>query len=330
LNTTFKSDSVSGRFSAEHGEDWDLSVFGAISSSDGTSFPEDSGGSELAVIRSTDFRSAEDVRLGANGSVELSGKWRLNVVAGWYDHDASFVSPGVAPGIRPPVPPNGADSNLKRIDVAVHAVVELNDAFTATFGVDYYDEDELSSGFVEFAPGFAVPAGFEFDRSVTGGFGELHYKPGAGPTLLASVRRDDPNEERGDTTSELGFLYDFRNGRTSIRGNWGQGFSLPGFFALASPLVGNPNLRPETSESFDFGITHWSPNRKVGLSLVFFHNEFTDLIDFDTATFSMVNRDRLDTEGVELQLDYSVSDKLGLHAQATFMDLEFQNTTTPV
>jgi F0F1-type ATP synthase epsilon subunit len=165
---------------------------------------------------------------------------------------------------------------------------------------------------------------------VAGGFAELHYKSDLGPTILASVRHDDPNEERGDTTSKLGFIYDFRNGQTSISGNWGQGFSLPGFFALASPLVGNPNLRPETSESYDLGVTHWSADKRIGVTLTLFHNEFTDLIDFDGATFSMVNRDRLDTEGIEMQLDYSASEQLSLHVQATYMDLEFRNTTIPV
>ena len=328
--TTFASDSISGRLLLAYDDSWDLKLFGGYSDSSGTSFPEDSGGAELAVLRTVDTRSSEDLRLGANGSVTLSEKWELNVLASWYDHDASFASPGVAPGVRPPVPPNGADSNLKRIDVAVNAIMELNDAFTATFGVDYYDDAGISEGFVEFAPGFIAPAGFEFSRSVAGGFAELHYKSDLGPTILASVRHDDPNEERGDTTSKLGFIYDFRNGQTSVSGNWGQGFSLPGFFALASPLVGNPNLRSETSESYDLGVTHWSAARRIGVTLTLFHNEFTDLIDFDGATFSMVNRDRLDTEGIEMQLDYSASDQFSLHVQATYMDLEFRNTTTPV
>ena len=328
--TTFSSDSISGRVSLGTDDSWELRMFGGYSDSEGTAFPEDSGGADLAVLRTTDARSSEDLRLGANGSVPLSKKWRLNMLASWYDHDASFVSPGVAPGVRPPVPPNGADSNLERIDVAVNVVFELNDDFTATFGADYYDEDGISEGFVVFAPGFAVPAGFEFSRSVAGGFAELHYKSELGPTFLASVRHDDPNEERGETTRKFGFIYDFDNGRTSIRGNWGQGFSLPGFFALASPLVGNPNLRPETSESYDLGVTHRSANQKIGITLTLFHNEFTDLIDFDGATFSMVNRDRLDTEGVEMQFAYSVNEQLSFHAQATYMDLEFRNTTTPV
>ncbi len=110
----------------------------------------------------------------------------------------------------------------------------------------------------------------------------------------------------------------------------GQGFSLPGFFALASPLVGNPNLRPETSESFDIGVTQWSADRRIGATLMLFHNEFIDLIDFDSTIFSMVNRDRLEVDGVEMQLDFSISENLSFQAQATYMDMEVENSSVPL
>ena len=328
--TTFASDSVMGKLTLGTEQKWDMRLFGAYSDSQGTAFPEDSGGSELAVNRTVDTRSSQDLRLGVDASIRLADNWRLNTLATWYDHDASFVSPGVAPGVRNPVPPNGADSNLKRIDVAINAIVNLGEKTTVTFGADYYDEEGHSDGFVEFAPGFIVPAGFEFDRSVAGGFAEIHYKSERGPTLLASVRRDDPNEESGHTTAKFGILQEFNRGQTSLRANWGEGFSLPGFFALASPLVGNPSLRPETSKSLDLGVTHWFADRRVGASLMLFHNEFTDLIDFDSTIFMMVNRDRLEVDGVEMQLDYAVNDDLSLTAQATYLDMEVLNSSTPL
>jgi outer membrane cobalamin receptor len=328
--TTFSSDSISGRLSLAGGDNWHARFFGNYTDSEGSAFPEDSGGYDLAVIRDTDIRSAEDFRLGVDGSVRLSEKWRLNVLATWYDHDASYFSPGVAPGVRDPVPPNGADSQLERANIAVNAVVAVNDNLTATFGADYYDEDGVSDGFVEFFPGFIIPAGFDFKRSVTGVFGELHYKSDTGPTLLGSVRRDDPDQESGETTSKLGILHSFNQGRTSIRANWGQGFSLPGFFALASPLVGNPNLRPETSESLDIGLTQRSADGRVSATVGLFHNEFTDLIDFDSTVFSMVNRDRLEVDGVEMLLDYAFNEQLSVQAQATYLDMELVNSDVPL
>ena len=328
-DTRFESDAISGRLSFGDADAWDLNLFGNYTDSSGTSFPEDSGGADLAVIRTTDTRSAESVRFGVDGGVSVAPNWHLNFLSTWFDQDSTYLSPGVAPGVRDPVPPNGADSNLERTDVALNAVVDINDAFTATFGLDYYDEDGTSDGFVEFFPGFVLPAGFEFDRNVTGAFGELHFVAENGLTLMASVRRDDSSDERAETTSKFGMLYGINNGDTQFRANWGQGFSLPGFFALASPLVGNPDLRPETSEAYDIGITHSFAGGLTGTATLF-HNEFTDLIDFDSTIFQMVNRDRLDVDGVELSLHYSISDDLSVHAQATYLDMELVNDDAPL
>jgi vitamin B12 transporter len=325
-DTTFESDSITGRLYLGSSDSWLMKFVASYLESEGTAFPEDSGGADLAVLRTVDTRSSEDFRIGFNGSSTLSEKWALNILATWYDHDATFLSPGVAPGVRDGVPPNGGDANLQRADIAVNAVVSTSDELTITFGADYYEEDGVSDGFVEFGPGFQVPSGFQFDRSVVGAFGELHYKTKSGPVFMASLRHDEPNEESGETTGKIGFLYDLSDGQTSIRANWGQGFSLPGFFALASPLVGNPDLLPETSESFDIGISRWSPDKTVGATLTYFQSVYDDLIDFDSATFQMVNRDELQSDGVEMQLDFAVSESFEIIAQATYMDLEFKNS----
>ena len=132
------------------------------------------------------------------------------------------------------------------------------------------------------------------------------------------------------TTSKLGFIYEIGSGQTSIKGNWGQGFALPGFFSLASPLVGNPDLRPETSTSTDLGVTHWSGDGRVGFTFTLFRNEFKDLIDFDSSVFQMVNLDRLDVDGVEMQVTLRLDENLQLQAHATYLDMDLVGSDTPL
>ena len=307
-----------------------MKVFANYADSEGTAFPEDSGGSRLAVLRDVDTRSAEDLRFGLSGDARLADSWRLNFLATKYDHESEFFSPGVAPGVRDPVPPNGATSDLDRFDVAVNAVVEMTENITATMGLDFYDEDGISDGFVEFAPGFNVPAGFNFDRSVTGVFGEIHARTESGLSLLGSLRHDNPDNESGETTARLGAKYDFPSGRASVQANWGQGFALPGFFALASPLVGNPDLRPETSESFDIGVTFRTGDNRLATTVTVFHNEFENLIDFDSNVFQMVNRDTLKADGVEWQMTFDAVENLQIEAHATYMDLSLAGTSDPL
>lgn len=323
--TTFEAESFSGRLYFS-GDNWETRIFSNYTESDGTAFPVDSGGDRLAVLPDLDTRSAEDLKVGLNGTVSLGDKWRIGFLATTYDHDSSYLSPGIAEGVRGAVPANGADSTLKRTDYAVNAIVDVSDAITATFGVDHYDEEADSTGFLELFPGFILPADFAIDRDVTGAFGELHYKSGRGLTLLASIRRDDASERGAETTSRVGLIHEFNSGQTNIRANWGQGFGLPGFFALASPLVGNPDLLPQQSESMDLGITHWSKDGRFGTTLTLFQNEFDDMIDFDATTFQMVNRDQLETDGVELQFSYKLDEHLLFQAHATFLDMDLRGS----
>ena len=66
------------------------------------------------------------------------------------------------------------------------------------------------------------------------------------------------------------------------------------------------------------------------MGVTLFHNEFDNLIDFDSNVFQMVNRDRLTADGVELELDMAVSESLNLQAHATFMDLKIIGTDEPI
>jgi outer membrane cobalamin receptor len=328
-STTFRSDSVSGRLTLTGDGTWNLHAFGRYTDNEGTSFGEDSGGARLAVIRETDKRRSRDLTLGLQGGVDLANRWRVNMLATHYDHESFFFSPGIAPGIRDGVPANGADANLKRTNLAADAVFTANAALVATFGADYRKEDGFSDGFVEFFPGFVLPNAYDFNRKVTGVFGELQFRPGRITTLQASLRRDAPSGEDGETTVKLGALLDFNEGNTVIRANWGQGFKLPGFFSLSSPLVGNPDLRSEKSQSTDLAVTH-SFNAALTAMFGVFYNEYRNLVDFDPNLFRMVNKDEVRTRGMELSLDYQLHDTLFLAAQATYTDVDVKNSDVPL
>ncbi len=325
---TFKSDSVTGKLVFGNEDSWDLRVFGRYSDNEGTSFPEDSGGPELAILRDLDVKSSEDLSFGLAGSLVVAEGWRLNYTASRYDHEDSYDSPGVAPGVRDGVPPNRANSELDRTSYSLHVVGDISDSIRATVGVDYHDEEGVSDGFVDFAPGFSVPSGFSIDRSVTGVFGEVQLQPTDNVTLLASLRNDDPDGESGETTAKIGGLVDFNDGRSTLRANWGEGFKLPSFFALASPLVGNPDLKSEKSESADIGLTQRFLDNRLSMTLTAYRTEFTDLIDFDFEAFTNVNRTEVTAQGAEFEMDYRVSDEFSVAADVLYLDLDVKDAPT--
>lgn len=330
VGNSYKSDSVSGKVSLDSGAGWNLRLFGRYSDNAGSSFPEDSGGPRLAVLQTLDQKTSEDASIGAAGSVAITKSWKLNVTASRYDHEDAYTSPGVEMGLRDGVPPNGASSELDRTSFSAHAVGNLGERLRATVGFDFYDEEGVSEGFVEFFPGFLLPAGFSLDRNVMGVFAEFQYRPVDALTLLASVRHDEPDEESGQTTSKFGGLYDLKDGRTTLRANWGEGFKLPSFFALGSPLVGNPELRPEKSESADIGITRRFMNERLATTLTVYRNEFTDLIDFDFNLFTNVNRSTVIAKGAELEFDYALRPDLDLVAEVMYLDLDVKDSDVPL
>ena len=123
------------------------------------------------MLRDLDVKSSEDLSLGLAGAIPLGVDWRLNYTASWFDHEDSYASPGVVPGVRDGVPPNGAKSKLDRSSLSAYVVGDITDTLRATVGVDYHDEEGTSDGYVEFGPGFSVPNSYSIDRNVKGLFG---------------------------------------------------------------------------------------------------------------------------------------------------------------
>ncbi|MEJ2161677.1 MAG: TonB-dependent receptor, partial [Chromatiales bacterium] len=274
---------------------------------------------DMTVRLSGRYTDSDDFAIGADMTWELSERFTLHALGSYYDHQENTDSPGIAPGVRDPVPPNGADTELERYEAASYLVWSMGSGFSSTVGADYWNEEGDSKGFVDF--GFPIPTDFNLDRDIVGLFGELKYETAA-ITLQTSVRRDDPDDEDDETSTKFGAVYRFQNGFSRVFANWGEGFKLPSFFALGHPLVGNPELKPEKSEGWDIGWGQELIEGQLSFTVSYYDNEFKDLIDFDFELFTNVNRSRVDTSGYELEFDYRPLDVLSFRAHATYLDID--------
>ncbi|MBL8200783.1 MAG: TonB-dependent receptor [Chromatiales bacterium] len=322
--STYEADTVSGRLHLEPASAVTANVYARYASSDSTTFPEQSGGPGLAVLRDLQRANADDFTLGADADWAINGMWSLQALASLYDRSDEYASPGIAPGDQ--VPPNGAANDLERRNASLRATVRPSGKVVATLGVDYQRESGESVGYVDFAPDFRVPNNFDLDRDIVGLFAEGRYLPDEQWILQASIRHDDPDEVSGETTGKVGAVYALANGTTRLRANWGSGFKLPSFFALGSPLVGEPDLRPETSSSLEAGLTQLLMSGAAEVSVTLFDNEYRDLIDFDPDTFRNVNRDKVTTRGVELAGTWSAAPDLRLRAHATYTHIDVKDS----
>jgi vitamin B12 transporter len=146
---------------------------------------------------------------------------------------------------------------------------------------------------------------------------------------IVSARFDD-NSDFDDTLNGRVSLAYRLSDATTLRGSIGTGQKNPtfteryGFFP--GQFVGNPELKPETSTSYDIGIDQGFLADSVLLQLSLFRQDLKDEINgfvFDPITFLSTAENmpgKSKRSGVELATRWKVNDAIGLGAHYTYTD----------
>jgi vitamin B12 transporter len=315
----FDGQRVSGSFDTQLGADTTLVVSGRYSESDRDTWPDDSGGYEFAAIRDTEHREGNESVFGAGVNTRM-GAATFGLTLGYFDHDDHIDSPGVAPGVRDPfgVPPSVVDTNLRRYTATLTGTQKFSDLLTLAYGVDWMREQGTSDGSLDFGGGFLLPTSFELTRTTWAPFAEVRVESRMGLSAQAGVRVDKPDGESSVTSPRVRVAYDIADTGFTIAGAWGKAFKLPSLYALGHPLVGNPNLVPERGQSHEVELAQTFADGRARWSATYFDGEFRNAIDFDSGPPPMlVNRNRVDTHGVELAGRYSASEAVSFDASVT-------------
>jgi outer membrane cobalamin receptor len=301
---------------------YDLTAFGMFAANERRTFPEDSGGPELAVLRDLErgdgdlltaalaLRHLPEGRVQPHASVSYSRQTS--------DVDTPPIAPGTLPGALQGVPAILSDNRLERLEAIADVVFDAG-ALTATIGGAYLDEDGRSIGSIDF--GGPVPADFRLKRRTASGFAEATLVPIASVTLNGAIRHDAVRGGPREWTGRAGVSIALAKDGPALFARIGEGFKLPSFYALGSPLIGNPALLPERSRNVEAGL-QWRPTASTNLRVAWFDNTFSDLIDFDPATFTSVNRSRVTARGVEAETNVQASATVGLAGQVTYLELQ--------
>jgi outer membrane cobalamin receptor len=287
-----------------------------------TSFPEQSGGPNYAVGRELDSGDSKDLTARFNIAQSIGKVWTPELNLSWFRRKDDLTSPGIVPFTE--VPPNTNDSDYRRAKAAWLNSLVLSPSIDLVLGLDGRWERGESEGGLDFF-GFLVPTDYQLDRNTSGGFVDFGYRSSAGLVVQASARRDDPEGFDAETTGRLGLKIPLGQSGVSLYGNVGRGYKLPSFFALGHGLVDNPDLKPKKAVSGDLGV-QWQHSARGTLRLTGFYNNYEDLIDFDEAAFTNVNRDEVITRGAEFELDWFPLKSLDLRLHATYTDVDVVDT----
>ena len=143
----------------------------------------------------------------------------------------------------------------------------------------------------------------------------------------ASVRHDANDDFDDATTWRLNGIW-WLTDASKIRGGVGTGVKNPTFserFGFFTNFVGNPDLEPEHSESWEVGIDQ-RISAALNISLTYFQTELNDEINGfvflpTLGAFTAANdAGESDREGIELSVAWALSEMLDLSAAYTWLD----------
>ena len=261
---------------------------------------------------------------------KVSSIWRhkLNISRseGEIDFDNSYVEGDLYPF--------GADSS--NLNSSISSVdwqhdLHLNQFFVLTAGISWEErEGERDSKFTDFH-------NLTNTRSL---YLLNHFRPSDKFSLSIGGRSDDHSTFGRSTNYRFTSAYIISNSlnhETKLRGSIGTGFRTPSINELFWPstiyegieyFIGNINLEPEESTSFDIAIDQSFNEKKFHLSVDYFKNTFDGLISLGFMGYENINK--AETKGLEISAKAILNNFLSASGNYTYLETEDKSTGNPL
>lgn len=293
---------------------WQVSGF--YSEGEGSTYPEDSGGDRLSVIRTPEVREFTQNNLKADVQHKLDDDFSFIVSGAYSQRKEDINNPGIASGVLDGVPAIESDSDYSRFDVNAVSNYKASEVINLAIGLAWSDEEGEMQSLIDF--GAPVPADYTLKRETKAIFAEVAIIPNEQLNIMLGARHDETDKLQANTHKVI-VNYQL-NASIALSAHIGQGFKLPSFFALAHPFVGNSELKPEESENIELSVQgNIYDNAQFRLSV--YQNTYSNLVDFDPIAFTNVNRSKVRAKGIEALLTLPLSDEVTVNTQITHTDL---------
>lgn len=205
-----------------------------------------------------------------------------------------------------------------------HDTVQINDNHLLTFGGDYnkYTVEGDNIG----------DSTSSKDTTTYAGYIQDEWMVNDKLLLIPAVRYDHHSDFGSKTTPKIGMTY-FLNDNSRFKANWGKGFKAPtvtdlysDYYHAGSTILGNPDLRPEESTTWDISYEA-EANGNFG-KLTYFNNKVDNMISTrDVAglksTTEYYNIDgTTKTNGIELTLGRHFDDNWTLKLNSNWTNAD--------
>jgi vitamin B12 transporter len=194
----------------------------------------------------------------------------------------------------------------------------LHESNTVTLGADFQQEKGESSYYAESIWGPSASAFPEQKAHNVGLYIQDQMRINEAFFLTAGIRQDSHSQSGRSTTYRVAPAYFIRQTNTKLKATYGTGFKSPSLYQLYAPAniwgpIGNANLKPEETTSWDLGIEQDLWDGKVRLGGTYFSSRFENLIEYDY-TQGYINIAKASTKGLEMSLEWIPSEKIALSA----------------
>jgi vitamin B12 transporter len=115
---------------------------------------------------------------------------------------------------------------------------------------------------------------------------------------------------------------------TNFRANFARNFRVPTLGDLFFAPFNNPDLGPESGLSFDVGIDQQLGDRGL-FRFTLYRNDIQDAISFDLATFTPQNIGRVESIGIETEVNYQLFDDWFVFANYTWNNPTIRSGPNP-
>lgn len=290
-------------------------------------FPPNGGGPEFSILRTPQHTRTAQIISGIAFRHQALRWWTYSLSLDIFNRDQDLSAPPILDAIKPSfrsVPAQLSSNSFRRYRYGISNIFSISSRVTAHFNIAERREEGTSDGLLA----GTIPDRFTLARSTFGPSAELAYRS---DQLTASIglRYDKTPGFDGVWSPRAGVSYRLPHG-PRLRASWGKGFKLPSFFALGDQTVGNKQLRPEFSNSFDVGVSGETARRRASWEATLFRDRYRDLVDFSSQLFRLVNRSEATTKGVELAGTLAAAENLSFGAHLAYLTWKLNPSTEPL
>ena len=203
----------------------------------------------------------------------------------------------------------GQSQQTKSVAAFFSADWEINDEWTLTVGARYTEEEKDFQGLT---PVIA---------------------PESSPPVLPVTNYSD---EWDEFSPKVGVSYK-PNDDIMIFASYSEGFKSGGFFGRQASFAINPVFEPEFLESYELGMKATLLDGRLIFNPTIFVNEFVDkqeqvLIPIDLTNVATVVRNAAneDIRGLELEMQYQISEAWNLRANYGYLDAEYSGFSADI